>query len=189
MGSLAKRERFLPKEMIWIVKTASNMGTDNANLAAANLIEKIFDKANNDQNFENDKDFKKAAAGLHALGLRLDVQIGKYEKAREHIDAVKKDHPHSLETRVSEATILTEWAGREPDKYDAAIAAWDTLRNMLERRSANPDPKKTNVNGIDPKYDVILQEADCYLPARRRPKTKMTPRRRPGRAWTCCCPI
>ena len=46
MINLSKREKLSPPAMIWIVKTASNLGTDEAKAAAADLIEKIFDKAN-----------------------------------------------------------------------------------------------------------------------------------------------
>jgi hypothetical protein len=170
MINLSKREKFSSNEMIWIVKTASNMGTDDAIAAAANLIEKIFDKANNDQDFENE--ITKAAASLHALGASLQGRLGHYEKAKEQIDAVIEKYPRALDPRVSEAKILTEWASKDPSKYGAAIGKWDTLRKKLERISANADPKTSDPKKIDPKYDVILNEADCFYRMSQKTKSK-----------------
>ena len=160
MVNLSKRERLSPASMIWIVRTSSNLGTDEAVAAAATLIERIFDKETNDQDFGQDESFKKAAAGLHALGAQLMARQGQYQKAVDQIDALIQKYPKALDPQLSEAKIYTEWAAKDSSKYGKAIGKWDTLRKKLERHSdkAPPDAKR-----IDPKYDVILNEADCFF--------------------------
>ena len=138
MINLSKREKLSPDSMIWIVKTASNLGTDDAKAAAAELIERIIDKANDDQDFN--KEIKKAKAGLQSLGAIIQAERGEYDKAKDLIDQLIQTYPRALEPRISEAKILTEWAAKDPSKYDEAIANWDTLRKKLERID-NADPK------------------------------------------------
>ena len=81
MINLSKRENVSPASMIWIVKTTSNLGTDEAKAAAAELIEKIIDKANEDQDFN--KEVKPALAGLQSLGAIIQAQRGQYAKAKD----------------------------------------------------------------------------------------------------------
>ena len=71
MVNLAKREKLAPASMVWIVKTCSNLGSDQANAAAADLVEKILDKVNSNQEFAQDEIIRKAEASLHALGASL----------------------------------------------------------------------------------------------------------------------
>ena len=170
VGNLSKREKLSYPAMVWTVKTASNLDTDAADAAAAELIEKIFDKANNDQEFE--KEIGKAEAGLHALGASLQAKRHEYSKAKDQIDAVILKYPHALDPRISEAKILTEWAAKDSSKYSDAIAKWDTLRKKLERISGSADPKIKDAKRIDPKYEVILNEADCFYRMAQKTKNK-----------------
>jgi len=170
MINLSKREKLSPASMIWIVKTSNNLGTDDAKAAAAELIEKIIDKANNDQNFE--KEIEKAKAALQSLGAIIQAQRGEFEKAKDLIDQLIQTYPRALEPQVSRAKILTEWAAKDPSKYGQAILAWDSLRKKLERMSPKLDPKSAEAKKLDPKYEVILNEADCFLRMAQKTKSK-----------------
>ena len=163
---LAKRQRLSTNDMVWIVKTASNVGTDDSKAAAADLIEKIVDKANSDQGFA--KEIEKAKPALQSLGATIQAERGQYDKAKELIDQLIDAYPRKLEPRVSEAKILTEWAVKDPSKYSDAIAKWDTLRKKLERVGGS----LADGSGIDPKYDVVLNEADCFLRMAQKTKSK-----------------
>ncbi len=165
--NLAKRENISPASLVWIAKTASNVGTDDALKTAADLVEKISDMITNKQGFADDPVVIKAEASLHALGANLQAQLGNYEKAQEQIDAVIRKYPKVLDPRVTEAKILTEWAAKkDPSKYREAIGKWDTLRNKLENYKPNPPPK------VHPKYEVILNEADCFYRMAQKTKSK-----------------
>ena len=166
MINLSKREQLSTNDMVWIVKTSSNLGTDEAKAAAAELIEKIVDKANNDQGFA--KEIEKAKPALQSLGATIQAERGNYDKAKELIDQLIAAYPRKLEPRVSQAKILTEWAAKDPSKYDEAIAKWDTLRKKLERISG----PATDALKIDPKYEVILNEVDCLLRLAQKTKSK-----------------
>lgn len=169
--NLAKREKLSPASLVWIVRTSANLGTDEATGAAADLIEKIFDRATNDQEFAQDPIVMKAEASLHSLGASLQAQRGEYEKAQEQIDGLIRKFPKALEPRVSEAKILTEWASRkDATKYGEAIAKWDTLRRKLERISEKA-PSSSAIK-VDPKYEVIWYEADCFYRMAQKTKSK-----------------
>ncbi|MEI8375580.1 MAG: hypothetical protein WCJ35_22390 [Planctomycetota bacterium] len=170
MINLSKRDKLAPASMIWIVKTSNNLGTDDAKTAAAELIEKIIDKANNDQNFE--KEIEKAKAALQSLGAIIQAQRGEFEKAKDLIDQLIQTYPRVLDPQVSRAKILTEWAAKDPSKYGAAIMAWDSLREKLVRMSAKTDPKGNDAKKLDPKYEVILNEADCFFRMVQKTKSK-----------------
>ena len=75
--------------MIWIVKTTSNLGTDDAKAAAAELIEKIIEKANEDKGFH--EEVEKALAGLQSLGATIQAERGQYDKAKDLIDQLIQD--------------------------------------------------------------------------------------------------
>ncbi len=166
LANLSKREKFSPNDLIWIVKTSANLGSDEANATAADLIERIFDRATSDEAFAKDPMLAKAEASLHALGASLQAKRHEYDKAIEQIEALIQKHPTALDPQVSEATIFTEWASKEPSKYEDAIKKWDTLRRKLER-VADKDPKK-----VHPKYEVVLNEADCFLKMAQKTKNK-----------------
>ena len=169
--------------MTWIVKTSSNLGTDDANAAAADLIGRS--PAWRTKTRTSKSKSEKAMVSLHSLGASLRAKRGQYDKAKKQIEAVIQKFPKALEPRVSEAKILTEWAGKEPAKYDKAIAIWDTLRKKLERVS-NPDPKKpADAGGSTPSTTSSSTRPTASIAGRRRPRT----RRMPRRAWTCSCPI
>jgi tetratricopeptide (TPR) repeat protein len=171
MINLSKRDKLSPASMIWIVKTASNLGTDDGKAAAAELIERIIDKANNDQGFN--EEIKKAKAQLESLGAILHAQRGEYDKAKTLIDQLIQTYPRALEPRVSKARILTEWAAKDSSKYGEAITAWDSLRKKLEGSSAKSTaPKSGEAKKVDPKYDVILNEADCFYKLAQKTKSK-----------------
>ena len=155
MINLSKREKLSPASLVWIVKTTSNLGTDDAKAAAAELIDKIMDKANNDQDF--DEEIKKAKPGLQSLGATIQAERGDYNKAKELIDQLIQTYPHALEPQVSQARILTEWGAKEPAKYADAIDKWDTLRKKLESYVQPSGDTKPH-----PKYEVILNEAECF---------------------------
>ena len=161
MINLSKRDKISPASMIWVVKTANNLGTDKSMEAAADLIEKIFDLSTNNQAIHDDAALVKAEVSLHALGASIQAKLGQFQKAKDQIEAVIQAHPRALEPRVSEAKILTEWAIQQPAKYGKAIAKWDTLRKKLEHASEKASAAKGPIK-VDPKYDVILNEADCF---------------------------
>ncbi|MGO9113503.1 MAG: hypothetical protein ACLP9L_30090 [Thermoguttaceae bacterium] len=167
MINLSKREKLSSNDMVWIVKTSSNLGTDEAKAAAAELIERIIDKANNDQSFE--KEIEKAKPALQSLGATIQAERGQYDKAKDLIDQLIQTYPRKLEPRVSQAKILTEWAAKDSSKYGDAIAKWDTLRMKLERVSTG---SKIDDSKIDPKYEVILNEADCFYKMSQKTKSK-----------------
>jgi len=155
MINLCKRKKISPASMVWIVKTTSNLGTDEAKAAAVELIESIIDKASEDQNFN--KDVKPALAGLQSLGAIIQAQRGQYAKAKDLIDQLIQTYPRALDPQLSEAKILTEWAAKDASKYAEAINKWDTLRMKLERAGIMDTKGKVN-----PKYEVIFNEADCF---------------------------
>ena len=165
MINLSKREKLSPPSMVWIVKTTSNLGTDDAKAAAVELIEKIIEKANNDQDFE-DK-IKPALAGLQSLGAVIQAERKEYNKAKELIDQLIQTYPRALEPKISEAKILTEWAAKDSSKYNEAIAKWDTLRKKLDRYNQPAGDTKPH-----PKYEVILNEADCFYRWSQKTKSK-----------------
>ena len=166
MLNLSTRKELSPISLIWIVKTTKDLGTDSAREAAGQLIEKIIDRKNEDQNFERQIG-PKAITALESLGATIQAEQGHYDKAQGLIDQLIQKFPRALEPRISEAKILTEWAAKDPAKYADAINKWDTLRNRLERMSANPDPKK-----IEPKYEVIWNEAECFYRMSQKTKSK-----------------
>jgi hypothetical protein len=177
MINLSKREKLTPASMIWIVKTSSNLGTDDSKATAANLIEKIVDRSKEDQAFN--EQVKKALPQLQSLGAILNAQSGNYDKATTLIGELRQIYPRALEPRVSEAKILTEWAAKDTSKYDDAIAAWDNLRRILERASNAEAKGGTAKKGsarsaaaLDPKYEVILNEADCFFKLSQKNKSK-----------------
>ena len=155
--SSEKRSNLSAPYMIWIVKTASNLGTDDANKAAADLIRRIFEKAASEKDFKDALVRAKAEASLHSLGASLQAKLGRYDGAWDDIKALIAQYPRALDPRISEAKILTEWAAKDSSKYKEAINAWNRLREKLERMSGAAGPNK-----LDPKYEVILNEAECF---------------------------
>jgi hypothetical protein len=167
MISISKRDKLSADSMVWIVMTLNKLGSDDACTAAANLIEKIFDKANDDQNFESK--IEPRAVALHALGASLQARLGQYSKAQEQIAAVIQKYPRALEPRISEAKILTEWASKkDSSKYADAINKWDTLRKKVEHSGPLGKASKS----VEPKYDIILNEADCFYRWTQKTKSK-----------------
>ena len=135
--NLSKREQLSTNDMVWIVKTASNLGTDDAKAAAAELIEKIVDKANNDQGFA--KEIEKAKPALQSLGATIQAEHGNYDKAKELIDQLIEAYP-----RKSGAARL---AGQDPHGLGSQRIRPSTarpspngtrLRKKLERISTAP---------------------------------------------------
>ncbi len=157
MINLSKREKLAPNDMTWIAITCANLGTDDARLAAAELIKQIDKKANSDKAFFGQ--VEKSLPYLHSLAARILAEIGQFDQAQEMIDRLIQAYPKVLEPKISEAQILTAWASRDPSKYEKAILAWDSLRTKLEHNS----PKPVAGAPIDPKYEVIVNEADCFL--------------------------
>jgi hypothetical protein len=162
--ALTKREKLSYRTMASIVRSSSDLGTEGGNAAAADLIEKIFQNANNDPAFE--KAMGKGAVGLHALGARLQAENGNYEKAIPQIQAVLLQYPRVPDFLISEARIYTAWGSKDPTKFSDAIAKWDNLRKMLER-AKSPAGKQVN-----PKYEVIYNEADCFYRMWQKNKSK-----------------
>ena len=77
MTNLAKRENLAPKPrlpitMAWLVKILSQLDNDDADAAATQLIDKILDKANNDNEF--DKQIGKYKAYLHSLAATIQAK-------------------------------------------------------------------------------------------------------------------
>jgi tetratricopeptide (TPR) repeat protein len=163
---ISKREHLLPSEMIWIVKTSSNLGTDDAKSAAAALIKRIIDKSFNDKEF--DDQIKDAKPALQSLGAQLLAEQGKYDEALDLIEQLLQTYPRKLDLRISKAKILTTWAAKDPSKYDNAVATWDNLRKWLDRVKPPPGMK------LDPKYEVIYCEVDCLLKMAQKTNNKET---------------
>ena len=166
MINLSKREKLSPNDMTWIAITCANLGTDDARLAAAELIKQIDKKANSDKAFFGQ--VEKSLPYLHSLAARILAEIGQFDQAQEMIDRLIQAYPKVLEPKISEAQILTAWASRDPSKYEKAILAWDSLRTKLEHNS----PKPVAGAPIDPKYEVIVNEADCFLRMAQKTKSK-----------------
>ena len=157
MISLSKRENITSASLIWIVRTVNNLGTDDAKAAAAELIEKIVAQSKADKTFYDE--VQKALPSLQSLGALIEAERKNFAKAQELILGLIKTYPRALEPRVSEARILTEWArSKDSSKYAEAIGKWDSLREKLERISKN-----TPAGKLDPKYEVILNEAECFF--------------------------
>jgi hypothetical protein len=166
--ALSTRKNLGYRSMASIVRILTNLGTDGANKAVADLIEAIFDKANNDPRFE--KEVGKSAVGLHALGARLQAEGGNYDKAIEQIKGVLVQYPNALDPLESEAKIYTAWGSKDPTKYDDAITKWDNLRTKLERVKSTA-AHAADPNYVDPKYDVLVNEADCFFHRSQKSKT------------------
>ena len=162
-----KRNALSASSMIWVVMTASNLGTDDAKRAAAALIEKIFDKASSNQAFHDEIAAAHAEARLHSLGASMLAELKQYDKAWDQIRELKNKYPRALDPMVSEAKILTEWASADPSKYKEAINAWNRLREKLERAGAIAGAGK-----VEPKYEVIYSEAECFYRLAQKNKSK-----------------
>jgi hypothetical protein len=168
---LAKREKLSCRSMVSMVRTASNLKTDGGNKTAGELIEKIFELGNQKQEFDEELKRLKAAAFLNSLGAKLQADGGHYEKAVERIKALLDQYPNALAPMVTEAQIYTDWAGKDSTKYGDAILKWDSLRKKLERIKPQGGSKQ-----VDPKYEVIVNEAECfyrmYLKTNNKPDAK-----------------
>ena len=169
--------------MIWIVNASSSLGTDAADKAAADLIAKLFDCAAHDAESARDPVIVKSQAGLQLLAADILARRGEYPQALDQIDALIRKYPKALEPRVARAKVLTAWAGRDSSKYDAAIAQWDTLRRSLE---LVPPDARTKVH---PKYEVILNEAECCYKLARKTSDRPDANSRARRDWICWIPI
>jgi tetratricopeptide (TPR) repeat protein len=161
--SLSNRKKMPSTDMTWIAMTTAKLGTPNAKTAAAELIKKIIEKSNSDQAFS--KQVEKALPTLESLAATLEAELGHYDQAQEMIERLIAKNPRILDPQISRAKILTAWAAKDPSKYGEAIAKWDTLRNKLPNSPAG-------AAGVNPKYDVIVNEADCFYKWSQKTKTK-----------------
>jgi len=154
MGNLAKREKLEPSTMVWIAKTLSLLGRDEADDAATKLVDHIMDLANNNSDF--DEKIGKAKAGLNSLAANLQAKHGNYKDANDHILALINQYPKALEPQMTQAKILTTWAAKDSTKYDDAIAAWKMLCNKLERAKTKSGDKMPEY------YEAVYQRSFCY---------------------------
>jgi tetratricopeptide (TPR) repeat protein len=172
LTNLSKRKELDLRSMVTIVRILSNLGTDGGIAAAADLVDKIFDRADNDPKFDEQLKSSGSAVSLRALAARLRGERGEYDKAAEQIKPVLEKYPNALEPLMSQARILTLWASKDSSKYVDAVDKWEKLRKMLER--AKPGAGRQ----VDPKYEVLLNEADCLF--RMAQKTKNQQHAREG---------
>ena len=87
---LAKRQNVggkdqLANNLVWVAKSLSQLGTDDADAAATELVKKIIDRAQNDDEF--DKQVGKYMSYLRSLSFSLDAKHGDYEKANDEVKA------------------------------------------------------------------------------------------------------
>jgi tetratricopeptide (TPR) repeat protein len=155
MVDLAKREKLSAGAMVWIVKTCSTLGTEEADTAATDLVKKIFVRGDNDPDF--DSQIEKAKPGLRTMAATIEAKRGQYEDAVTNVEQLIKQFPKALEPRITRAQILMKWAAKDPSKYNEAIGAWDTLRKKLE--------KVTNKSGgkMNEFYDALYNESFCFF--------------------------
>ena len=173
MTNLAKRENLAPKSLVpttlvWLVKVLSQLDNDDADAAATQLIEKILDKANNDNEF--DKQIGKYKTYLHSLSATIQAKRGNYEKAYEAVSQLATDNPKVLAPQMSQAQILTQWAAKDPAKYEDAVNAWKVLCLKLERAKTKSGEKMPEY------YDAVYQRSLCYLKMAEKNKDKQIAR-------------
>jgi hypothetical protein len=178
MINLAKREQLaikpqLPNTMIWIAKGLSQLGSDDADAAATQLIGKIIDKAQNDDDF--DKQVRKYMTYLRSLSFNLEAKHGNYAKAYDDVTALVQQNRKVLPPQMSQAQILTEWAARDSAKYADAVNAWKLLCLKLERVKVRN--KANNKEEKMPEYyEAVYQRSFCYFKMYEKTKDKQNAR-------------
>ena len=168
MIDISKREHLSPSEMIWIVKTSSNLGTDDAKAAAAGLIKKIIDKAYQRPGFRPSKS-RRPNRPCNPWERQLLAEQGKYEKAQDLIE--------QLIANLSPQTRSAYLEGQ--DSHDVGRQGPVQIRQM-------PSPPGTTCGSgwsgvkpppgmkLDPKYEVIYCEVDCLLKMAQKTNNKET---------------
>ena len=163
--NLAKRQQLavpaqLPNTMVWLAKALSQLGNDDADAAATQLIARIIDKAQNDNDF--DSQVRKYMTYLRSLSFNLDAKHGNYANALVDVNVLIQQNPRVLPPQMSRAQILTDWAASDPSKYPDAINAWKVLCLKLElvkvkNKSTGQDEKMPEY------YEAVYQRSNCYL--------------------------
>lgn len=163
--NLAKRQQLaappqLANTMVWLAKALSQLGNDDADAAATQLIARIIDKAQNENDF--DSQVHKYMTYLRSLSFNLDAKHGNYARALDDVAALIQQNPRALPPQMSRAQILTEWAARDPSKYPDAINAWKVLYVKLDRTKV-----KNQSTGQEEKmpeyYEAVYQLSNCLL--------------------------
>jgi hypothetical protein len=148
-----KPRNLVPSTMIWIVQVLSKMGSDDADTAATQLVDKIFELAANDNAF--DEQIGKAKAFLHTLSSKLQAKRGNYKEAIDQINALIEQYPKALAPQMSRAQILTEWAAKDAAKYEDAVNRWKILCDKLERAKTKSGDKMPEF------YEAAYQRSLC----------------------------
>ena len=167
--------------MIWIVKTASpDLGTGDADKAAADLVNKIRERDKNDQDFHEDPIVKKAMASLDSLGAKLMERQGNYQGAVDAIDEVARKYLKALDPQLKRARDPYELGMDEPARYNDAIVKWDSLRKKLEADQPEHPAFAARSDQGRSQDEVVLKEARLPLQMGEKDQQRRPCQDRPG---------
>jgi tetratricopeptide (TPR) repeat protein len=143
---LVKRQELSLADMVHLGDLCAALGNNDQALLQ---YQRIMDRVQKDP---------EAAQKAGRVIIRVRAQLvgllrtqGKFEEAARQCDELIAKNPRALEPRMVRGYVLDDWARRNPDKYDAAVAQWTEVRLLLSRLQPKP-----------PEYfEVVYRVASC----------------------------
>jgi hypothetical protein len=145
---LAERKELGLGHMMFIGETLNSIGmTDQA----TEQFQKVLRRTETDAEFA--KLAQKAMSRIRSDLLMTLRKQEKFEDAMKQVDQLIKDNPRALALLMEKGRILEGWAEKDPAKFDAAVAHWAKVRNMLQTMRRKPDEY----------YEVMYNVAHCLV--------------------------
>jgi tetratricopeptide (TPR) repeat protein len=175
LKKLASRQKMTPPTLVYIGNLFDAIDMPNE---AEQQYRSVLDRAKDDPEFTKDKENSRLLNAVRAKQVSILRKRGKYQEAVDVATNLITLFPDALEPLVERARIYQDWAksGRDPSKFDDAIASWTEIRRRLDKTMARPEPKRQaerdRYRGLQASYfEAIYNVADCLLAQAKRLQT------------------
>lgn len=167
LKKLAARQKMTPPTLVYIGNLFDAIDMPNE---AEQQYRSVLERAKDDPDFTKDKENDRLVNAVRAKQVSILRKRGKYQEAVDVANNLVTLFPNALEPLVERARIYQDWAksGRDPSKFDDAIASWTEIRRRLDKTMARPEPKRPaerdSYRGLQASYyEAIFNVADCLL--------------------------